>query len=49
MTPKEKLIGLKWWEEKNPAYRKSCFNQASRDLIKMNTEFNAIITHKQKK
>lgn len=37
------FTGYRWWEHKNPAYRKSCFRQAARETTIHAYERDAII------
>lgn len=37
------FTGYRWWEQKNPAYRKSCFRQAARETTIHAYERDAII------
>lgn len=44
----KKFTGYRWWEQKNPAYRKACFRQASRELIELNKQYTYFIKMTQK-
>lgn len=37
------FTGTKWWEQKNPAYRKSCFRKASKELLELKVGYDLLI------
>lgn len=37
------FTGSKYWEHKNPAYKKACFNKASMELIELKTCYDFFI------
>jgi hypothetical protein len=38
------LTGLRWWEQKNLAYRESCRKQAIRETIELKGNYDYLIT-----
>lgn len=45
----ELISGHRWWEHKNPAYRKSCFRQAVKETTIHAFERDAIIQYENQK
>ena len=43
------MTGHRWWEQKNPAYRKSCFRKAVEETTELKGQFDFFIkqTNKQ--
>jgi hypothetical protein len=37
------FTGFKWWEQENPAYRKACRRQASKELIELKGQYDYFI------
>ena len=41
------FTGHRWWEQKNPAYRKACFNKAITETVELKGQYDYFIKQTQ--